>query len=111
MKKIFCLLFLLFSIISFSQSVTGEDELYKEYQKVDKKLNSEYKKLLKLLKETDKKNLVEAQKAWIKFRDLECKFQSQDPGDGGGPCENKMKIDCLIRKTTERIKELENLDW
>jgi uncharacterized protein YecT (DUF1311 family) len=111
MKKIFCLLFLLFSVISFSQSVTGEGELYEEYQKVDKKLNSVYSKLMKGLKETDKKNLVEAQKAWIKFRDLDCKFQSQDTGDGGGPYENKMKIDCLIRKTTDRIKELENLDW
>ncbi|MTH14275.1 lysozyme inhibitor LprI family protein [Flavobacterium sp. LC2016-01] len=110
MKKIFCLLFLLFSAISFSQSVTGEDELYKQYQRVDKKLNSVYNKLMKGLEETDKKNLVEAQKAWIKFRDLDCKFQSQDPGDGGGPYENKMKIDCLITKTTERIKELENLD-
>lgn len=111
MKKLFYLLFLLFSVITFSQSVTGEGELYEEYQKVDKELNSVYKKLVKGLKETDKKSLVEAQKAWIKFRDLDCKFQSKDPGDGGGPYENKMKIDCLIRKTTERIKELENLDW
>jgi hypothetical protein len=111
MKKIFCLLLLLFSAISFSQSVTGEGELYEQYQKVDKELNSVYNKLLKGIKETDKKNLVAAQKAWIKFRDLDCKFQSQDPGDGGGTYENKMKIDCLIRKTAERIKELQNLDW
>lgn len=111
MKKIFCLIFLLFSVTSFAQSVTGEGELYDQYQKVDKELNSVYNKLIKGLKETDKKNLVEAQKAWIKFRDLDCKFQSQDVGDGGGPYENKMKIDCLIRKTTERIKELKNLDW
>jgi uncharacterized protein YecT (DUF1311 family) len=111
MKKKLSLLFLFFSVISFSQSVTGEDELYEQYQKVDKELNSVYNKLIKKLNETDKKNLVEAQKAWIKFRDLDCKFQSQDPGDGGGPYENKMKIDCLVRKTRDRIKELENLDW
>jgi uncharacterized protein YecT (DUF1311 family) len=111
MKKKLSSLFLFFSVISFSQSVTGEDELYEQYQKVDKELNSVYDKLIKKLNETDKKNLVEVQKAWIKFRDLDCKFQSQVPGDGEGPYENKMKIDCLVRKTKERIKELENLDW
>ncbi|WP_264550162.1 lysozyme inhibitor LprI family protein [Flavobacterium sp. N2820] len=109
MKK--TILILMFSSFSFSQSVNGEDELYKEYQKVDKELNSVYNKLIKKLSETDKKNLIEAQKAWIKFRDLDCKFQSQDPDNGGGPYENKMKIDCTIKKTTDRIKELENLDW
>ncbi len=111
MRKTICLLFLFISTFAFSQSVTGEGELYEEYQKVDTKLNLVYNKLKNELKETDKKNLIEAQKAWIKFRDLDCKFQSQDPGNGGGSYENKMKIDCLIRKTTERIKELENLDW
>ena len=109
MKKIFCLIFLLFSVISFSQSVTGEGELYEQYQKVDKELNSVYNKLKKELKETDKKKLIEAQKAWIKFRDLNCKFKSQDSGDGDGPYENKMKIDCIIQSTIERTKELENL--
>lgn len=110
MKKIIFFLFLFCTSISFSQSATGEDELYKEYKKVDKELNSIYNKVKKKLKETDQKNLIEAQKAWMKYRDLDCKFQSQDPGDGGGPYENKLKIDCLIRKTTERIKELETLD-
>lgn len=109
MKKTVCLIFLFFTTISFSQSATGEDELYDQYEKVDKELNSVYKKLKKELKETDKKNLIEAQKAWIKFRDLNCKFKSQDPGDGGGPYVNKMKIDCLIQSTIERTKELKNL--
>lgn len=109
MKKIFYLVFLFFTTISFSQSATGEDELYVQYVKVDKELNSVYNKLKKKLKETDKKNLIEAQKAWIKFRDMNCKFKSQDPGDGGGPYINKMKIDCLIQSTIERTKELKNL--
>ena len=95
--------------MTFSQSATGEDELYVEYKKVDKELNFVYNKLKKELNETDQKNLIESQKAWIKFRDLNCKFKSQDPGNGGGPYENKMKIDCLIQSTIERTKELENL--
>ncbi|MDP3681489.1 MAG: lysozyme inhibitor LprI family protein [Flavobacterium sp.] len=109
MKKIIFFLFLLCTSMSFSQSVTGEDELYEEYKKVDKELNSVYNKLKNELKENDKKNLLEAQKAWMKFRDLNCKFKSQDPGDGGGPYENKMKIDCLIQSTIARTKELKNL--
>lgn len=77
--------------------------------KVAKELNLVYNKLKKELKETDKNNLIKAQKAWIKFRDVNCKFKSQDQGDGGGPYENKMKLDCLIQSIIERTKELENL--
>ena len=98
-----------FGTMSFSQSATGEDEFYNQYEKADKELNVVYNKLKKELNENDKKNLVEAQKAWIKFRNLNCKFKSQDPGDGGGPYTNKMKIDCLIQETQKRTKELEGL--
>ena len=109
MKKIIYPIFFLFTTVSFSQSVTGEGELYDEYKKVDTVLNTVYNQLKKELNENDKKNLIEAQKAWVKFRDLNCKFKSQDPGDGGGPYENKMKIDCLTQTTFERTKELKEL--
>jgi uncharacterized protein YecT (DUF1311 family) len=109
MKNTLIFLFLLFTSISFSQSATGEDELYDQYEKVDKELNSVYNNLKNELKEIDKKNLIEAQKAWIKFRDLNCKFRSQDSGDGGGPYVNKKKIDCKIQSTMERTKELKSL--
>lgn len=108
MKKTISIVFLFFSTFVFSQSVTGEDELYADYKKADKELNLVYNKIIKKLNETDKKNLIESQRAWIKFRDLNCKFISQDPGDGGGPYENKMKLDCLIQSTIGRTKELKN---
>jgi len=108
MKKITCLLFLLFSVICFSQSVTGEDELYNLNKKADKELNSVYNKLKNELGETDKKALIEAQKAWLKFRDLNCKFKSQEDSEGG-IIANKMKLDCLTQSTIERTKELQNL--
>jgi len=111
MKKIISLIFFFFTTITFSQSVTGEDKLYNDYKKVDKELNVVYNKLKKELNETDKENLIEAQKSWIIFRDLNCKFKSQDSGDGGGPYENKMKLDCLIQSTIERTEELKKLDW
>ncbi|HEY6144073.1 MAG TPA: lysozyme inhibitor LprI family protein [Flavobacterium sp.] len=109
MKKITCLLFLLFTVFSFSQSVTGEDELYNQYEKADKELNIVYKKLKSKLTEKQKIELTDAQKAWIKFRDLNCKFISQGGDDGGGPYENKIKIDCLTQSTLERTKELKDL--
>ena len=108
MKKKICLLFLLFSVMCFSQSATGEDKLYNLYKKADKELNSVYNKLKSELGETDKKALIEAQKAWIKFRDLNCKFKSQEDSEGG-IIANKMKVDCLTQSTIERIKELKSL--
>lgn len=108
MKKTIYILFLLFSTYAFSQSLTGEDDYYNDYQKVDKELNSVYNKLKNGLGIEDKKALVEAQKAWIKFRDLNCKFQSKDHGTIG-PYENKVRLDCLIKTTLARTKELENL--
>lgn len=109
MKKIICLILFFFTTISFSQSVTGEGELYEDYKKVDKELNSAYNKLKNKLDTLDKMALVNAQKAWITFRDLNCKFKSQGGNDVAGPYENKLKIDCLIQSTIERTKELKEL--
>jgi uncharacterized protein YecT (DUF1311 family) len=109
MKQFIFLALLLFPTASFSQSATGEDELYDFYKRADNELNSVYYRLKKELNRTDRENLIEAQKAWIKFRDLNCKFKSRDFGDGGGVITHKMKIDCLIESTEERTKELKKL--
>jgi uncharacterized protein YecT (DUF1311 family) len=108
MRKIFFVmsLFLWFTTFSFSQ--TGEDELYVEYKKADKELNLAYNKLKNKLNITDKIALVNAQKAWIKYRDLNCKFTSQEDSQGG-VISNKMKIDCITQSTIERTKELKEL--
>ena len=108
MKKIICILIVLFSSLVFSQSETGEDELYKKYEKVDKELNATYNKLKKQLTEIDKNNLIASQKAWINFRDLNCKFISKEDSEGG-VISNKLKIDCLIQLTLERTNQLKEL--
>jgi uncharacterized protein YecT (DUF1311 family) len=64
MKKTISILVLFFSTFFFSQSVTGEGELSEDYKKADKELNSVYNKIIKKINDTDKKNLIEAQKAW-----------------------------------------------
>lgn len=94
--------------MQFSFSQTGEEELYLEYKKADKELNVVYNKLKDKLKPVDKTALINAQKAWLKFRDLNCKFMSKENSEGG-VIANKMKIDCLTQSTFERIKELKDL--
>jgi uncharacterized protein YecT (DUF1311 family) len=106
MKKITLLLFLFFTVLSFSQ--TGEEQLYAEYRKAEKELETVYKKLESKLKASDQKELKEAQVAWEKYRDLNCKFISRENSEGG-VIANKMKIDCLTESTRERITELEKV--
>ncbi len=63
------------------------DAAYKAANLYDSLLNKYYKKLLSILKGDDKKILVQAQKAWLAFRDNETKLVetiSKDEYSGGG---------------------------
>ena len=106
MKKIICFSLLLIS--SFCIAQTGEKGLSSEYKKADTELNNVYNKLKNKLGSVDKKALIEAQKAWLKFRDSNCKFISKEESEGG-IIANKMKIDCLTQSTLERTKELKEM--
>jgi uncharacterized protein YecT (DUF1311 family) len=82
----------------------------------DKELNAIYKALLAKLLEVDgveggetgrypKRGLIEAQKAWIKYRDTNCAFY----GDiyGGAPVWRSVEdLYCRTEMTTTRTKEL-----
>ena len=60
---------------------------YATANQYDSLLNKYYKKLLTVLKGDDKKNLVQAQKSWLSFRDAELKLVgtiSKDQYSGGG---------------------------
>ena len=47
---------------------------------------------------------MDAESAWIKFRDLECTFQGSATG---GPAPDRVLYDrCLATLTTERAREL-----
>ena len=98
--------FICFSSSSFSQ--TGERELYSEYKKADKELNTVYNKLKNKLEISDKTALINSQKAWLKFRDLNCTFTSKVDSEGG-IIANKIEIDCLTETTLERVKELKKI--
>jgi uncharacterized protein YecT (DUF1311 family) len=75
-----------------------------KFQQADKKLNATYKALLPKLDENGRNTLKEAQRAWVKFRDAECKYRAS-PSEGGAiwPME---EASCSTSLTLDRINDL-----
>lgn len=76
------------------------------YDAADKKLNQVYQQMIAKLSGEEKNRLVEAEKAWINFRDRTCKFESAQAL--GGTLEGLLYIGCLERVTSERTTYLQN---
>jgi uncharacterized protein YecT (DUF1311 family) len=72
----------------------------------DIRLNRAYKILLADLDELDKRAAVEAQRAWLVFRDKDCAARAGRFGSNAGPA---TKSTCLMESTAHRAQELE--DW
>jgi uncharacterized protein YecT (DUF1311 family) len=80
----------------------------KEYKKVDAELNRVYKQLMaKLEDEGAKTALKTAQQAWLKYRDLNCEFESYE--NKGGTIYPIVYTGCLSAMTTTRTKELREM--
>lgn len=77
-----------------------------ETKQQDVRLNKAYKGLMATLESPRKKQLQEAQRAWIKFRDTNCDFYF-DPEGGSAATLNG--ADCFMTMTAARAQELENL--
>jgi uncharacterized protein YecT (DUF1311 family) len=83
-----------------------------EVIKADSELNSVYKQLLDKSDEAGKRNLVDAERAWIVFRDKECMLEA---GYDTVHLQNNGTIapfnvgECKLRMTGERIKTLRQL--
>lgn len=76
-----------------------------ETKRKDARLNKAYKALVADLNPERKKQLLEAQRAWLKFRDTNCAFY-YDPE--GGTIARVQAVDCLMTMTANRATELEN---
>ncbi len=78
----------------------------KEANKADKQLNAKYQQILRIYKKAkaDKeiKLLVEAQRAWIRYRDKVCDFENQ----AFGGINSISWVRCKARITTARLSEL-----
>ena len=75
-----------------------------ETQRQDARLNKAYKAVMADLSPARKKQLLEAQRAWLKFRDANCAFYD-DPD--GGTLARVNANDCMMTATAERARELE----
>ena len=77
-----------------------------ETKRQDVRLNEHYNKLSSKLSANRKKALVEAQRAWMKFRDANCRFY-YDPE--GGSSARMTADECLLNATADRVRELKLL--
>lgn len=76
------------------------------YQKADRKLNQVYRQLKPKLGASQQKRLINAQRAWIQFRDKSCAFEGAFAE--GGTLEPVLKTSCLARVTEQRVKDLQS---
>ena len=78
----------------------------KDFDNNDAALNATYKKVLARLKDVEptRKLFVDAQKAWLGFRDAECGFSSSD--SIGGTMHGMVDVNCKARLTKDRTKTL-----
>lgn len=70
----------------------------------DRALNVQYQSTMAALTPATRTRLRSAQRAWISFRDLECKFQSA--GVQGGSVYPMIHAQCVERLTRERTSQL-----
>jgi uncharacterized protein YecT (DUF1311 family) len=91
-----------------SNGVTSEmlDCISAEFTCQDARLNENYKTLMSKLSAKRKEGLLEAQRAWIKFKDANCSFY-YDPE--GGSAAHLSSNGCVLNTTADRATELKNL--
>jgi len=76
----------------------------KEFRIYDQALNESYRQLMHRLDPTERRNLREAQRAWIRYRDAECRFEGFEMRGGTG--EALLVGGCLAEMTRRRAGEL-----
>jgi len=81
--------------------------MVQEFKKQDARLNREYKKTMSQLSDERKKALLEAQRAWIKYRDSNCAFYA-DPE--GGSMARVLANSCVLSMTAERADEISSIN-
>jgi len=110
----FVILALATLLASAPQATTATD-----YQTADAALNAQYRRTLAQAQRLDRgwragngepsyaAALIAAQRAWIGFRDAECRVEGYQYR--GGSAEAMVHRDCLIRLTRQRTGELRSL--
>ena len=76
----------------------------KDYEREDARLNKTYKELMNKLEPDRREKLKALETAWLKFRDLQCNFDSA-PNEGGS-IYPLVHSSCLTQMTKVRNKDL-----
>ena len=72
--------------------------------KADNELNQVYKALMAKVSDDGKKQLRDAERAWLNYRDKQCAFDTA--GTNGGSIHDSMVANCQERITLAHIAEL-----
>ncbi|WP_370600319.1 lysozyme inhibitor LprI family protein [Pseudomonas nitroreducens] len=78
-----------------------------EYSAADKRLNQVYNDYRQRLDARQKDGLKDAQQAWLRYRDLHCRFAASSVE--GGSAYGMVFDGCLAEVTDARVKELKSL--
>jgi uncharacterized protein YecT (DUF1311 family) len=90
------------------------------YQRADAAMNAQWKRTYAYMKGRDAQDrgrvkfgyaaaTLASQRAWIAFRDAQCKIESGEAA--GGSLQPLVRAQCLARLTQERTTQLRNLMW
>ena len=117
----YTLFLLLFSNVAFAECEGLPESLciaQNRYDAADTQLNQTYQRILKKVELNDykdylvskkliKQTLVDAQRAWLSFRDAHC--ESYYRLSSGGTSRNSDRLECLAQLTSARTEQLKQL--
>ncbi|MNG13789.1 hypothetical protein D3C84_974900 [compost metagenome] len=81
---------------------------FQDYQRADARLNAAYKKQVATLDKAQLGRLRTAQRAWITFRDAQCRYEAGVYE--GGSMAPLVHSSCLTKLTEQRTKDLISLE-
>ncbi|MDX7901349.1 lysozyme inhibitor LprI family protein [Aeromonas media] len=81
---------------------------FQDYQRADARLNAAYKKRVATLDKAQLDRLRTAQRAWITFRDAQCRYEAGVYE--GGSMAPLVHSSCLTKLTEQRTKDLISLE-
>ena len=86
-------------------TVSIKDCYSSEIERQDKRLNDNYKNYLTNMNSDVKRNFIDAQRLWVKFRDKNCEaFASQE---AGGTLSSVISESCYLKTTASRADDFQ----
>lgn len=110
MKKYILTLIILVTSLGITYSQTQSElnaNSSSEFVQINTEMNMLIIKIAGVLSESEVKALLASQKAWITYRDLECKLESM--GNKGGSMYSMVFASCMTNMTRKRIIELNEI--